>query len=240
MAHNRGPRMLVNRYLDRLRFHLDGYPAHDGWFGHAAYARYQPLPWLGRSGGVRAESTYTRWSAIKSALAELPRVRTARDIGCNAGFFTVSLALEGIDTVGIEPDPVFARTAQYAVRHVTPSTGSIWNLELRPSNVGLLPSADVTVFLSVWHHFVRLHGLPAATDMLQAIWKTTNVALFFESGEDDVPQSFGLPEMAPTPREWLADFLARECETGLVSFLGEHEGFYGRPRSLFAIVRPSV
>jgi hypothetical protein len=240
MAHRHGRRMLVNRYLDRLRFFLDGYPAQDGLLGHAAYTRYQPLPWLGRGGGVRAQSTYTRWSAIESALADLPRARTARDIGCNAGFFTVSLALQGIDTVGIEPDPVFARTAQYVVRQVAPSKGSIWSLELRPSNISLLPSTDITVFLSVWHHFVRLHGLSAATEMLRTIWGTTRLALFFESGEDDVPKSFGLPEMTPTPREWLAAFLARECETGVVLSLGEHEGFYGAPRTLFAVVREPV
>jgi hypothetical protein len=231
-------RVALNDWLDRARFYIDGYPSKASRLGSVAYTRYQPLPWVGRPSGARAESTYSRWRAIESALSNYPeKPRTARDLGCNAGFFTISLALEGIETVGIDPDPVFVRTAQYAIDRARADSASVWRLAIRPTNVSLLPTADVTIFLALWHHFVRLFGLKAAEEMLHEIWNGTRMAMFFETGEDDMPQSFGLPRMAPTPREWIHELLVKHCEGGVVRHLGTHTGFYGTPRNLYAVLR---
>lgn len=114
-------------------------------------------------------------------------------------------------------------------------------VEIDPGSVEILPSADVVVFLSLWHHFVRLHGLDAATAMLRSIWEHTRGVLFFDTGEDEMPEDWGLPRMEPDPETWLARFLAETCSGGTVVHLGRHAAADadGRPaeRNLFAVVR---
>ncbi|WP_217240864.1 hypothetical protein [Streptomyces sp. AC555_RSS877] len=65
--------------------------------------------------------------------------------------------------------------------------------------------------------------------------------MFFDSGEDEMPATFGLPPMVPTPDAWLTDYLQNHCSGARIEHLGRHRAFdaAGLPtdRALFAAIR---
>jgi hypothetical protein len=242
----RGARRVVARgpadtVLDWLRFRLDTFPR-SGPLAKLSPVGYQPLPWAGVDGGRRADGSRSRWRAISELLDELGDVRTAVDVGANVGFFAIHLAERGINTVAIESDPVAYRTALYALKRAGVEGAAVMTLRVAPDTVDLVPHADATVFLSVWHHFVQEHGLDQANRMFRSIWERTHRVLVFDTGEEEMPPEFGLPAMKPDAATWLAGLLAEICPEGEVRRLGEHDAFdaEGRPvrRHLFAVVRP--
>jgi hypothetical protein len=113
--------------------------------------------------------------------------------------------------------------------------------ELRPDTVELLPATDCTILLSVWHHLVHEQGLESATDLLGALWERTGKVMFFDTGGEEMPDSYGLPRMLPDARAWLTDYLTGTCAEGRIEHLGDHRAFDadGLPteRALFAVIR---
>jgi hypothetical protein len=94
----------------------------------------------------------------------------------------------------------------------------------------------------VWHHIVRARGLAYATQLVASLWEKTERILFFETGEDEMPASWGLPALEPDARTWLAGYLGRTCPDASIIHLGCHDAGIdngGRPaaRNLFAVVR---
>jgi hypothetical protein len=114
-------------------------------------------------------------------------------------------------------------------------------LELREDTVAMVPPGDCSVFLSVWHHLVRDAGLSGATAITGRLWERTGKVMFFDTGEDEMPEAFGLPAMTPDPRSWLTRYLAETCPGSEVRHLGTHAAFDadGEPcrRNLFAVIR---
>jgi len=232
----------VDGWLDYLRLRFDAFPRAPQ-FHHLSQVHYQPMPILGMNDAGRAEGTVTRWGAIAETISRIGLERgTAVDIGANTGFFTIGLARMGFATLAIEPMPSAYRTALYAIRraNLTEQAG-VAVMTVTPDNLGLLPTADVVLFLSLWHHFVMVHGVDEATAMLEAIWSKTERLLFFESGEAEMPSSYGLPPFEPDATTWLADLLARACPGGTVEHLGLHQAFDAdrrlAERNLFVVVR---
>src|SRR5581483_12402316 len=78
---------------------------------------YQPVRELGSrfETADRAAGTSSRWAAMQPVIVELAP-KSAADVGCNAGWFTLQLGRMGISTVGIEGHPPYYRTALTAVR----------------------------------------------------------------------------------------------------------------------------
>jgi hypothetical protein len=216
--------------LDRLRFRIDTFP----------HGLYQPVPSLPARKTTRADGSESRWSAMLPIIRAQP-VESAVDIGACEGYFSIKLAAAGIPTIAIEGKPGNYRTALLAVRRSgTPKVG-VLALEVTPENVATLPSSDCVLCLSVWHHFVRSHGLDQATAMLETIWQQTRTVLFFDTGENEMTPDYGLPPMTPDPRSWLAAYLARTCAGARTEHLGVHRAFdpSGKPcrRNLFAVIR---
>jgi hypothetical protein len=116
-------------------------------------------------------------------------------------------------------------------------------MELTPTNVATLPASDCVLCLSIWHHFVRSHGLSQATAMLETIWQQARKVMFFDSGETEMTPDYRLPAMPPDPRSWLAEYLAQTCMGSRIEHLGRHRAFdpSGNPcqRNLFAVIRMS-
>src|SRR5512146_892795 len=114
-------------------------------------------------------------------------------------------------------------------------------MEINPRSVELLPHVDATLFLAVWHHFVQQFGLEAATAMLSQVWRRTATVLFFETGEQEMEATFGLPPMEPDPRTWLTEYLLTNCDGASVRHLGLHHaggsGEHVAWRNLFAVIR---
>jgi SAM-dependent methyltransferase len=223
-------RRTIDRPLDWLRFRLDTFPSLD----------YQPLPWLGVADAGRAVGTKTRWSEIERLAAELD-CRTGLDIGCNVGFFTFSLASRGSYTIGVEREAKFVRTFLYAQRRLHNPRSALLTLDLAPDTVSLLPSAQIVLFMSVWHHILREFGMEAARGILSAVWGHTQKALVFDTGESEMPPEYGLPPLEPSPAQWVENLLQSECKGGVVRHAGLHDAFdpEGRrcQRNLFVVTR---
>jgi hypothetical protein len=223
-------REAVDAVVDRLRFHIDTFP----------FGLYQPVSSLPGAQATRARGSETRWEAMRPVL-EATGVGSAVDIGACEGYFSLLLAETGVSTIALEGKPANYRTTLYAVRRSGLENIGVLALTLTPENVDLMPSADCVVCLSIWHHFVRVYGLKAATRMLQAIWAKTGIVMFFDTGETEMTPDYALPEMAPDPRSWLEDYLSRTCAGSRVEHLGLHRAFdpEGGPveRNLFAVLR---
>lgn len=68
-------------------------------------ATYQPLPWLGVTGGRRAVGSVRRFEAIRGHLNAIgERPRTVLDVGANVGFFSLSFAELGATAFAVEGD----------------------------------------------------------------------------------------------------------------------------------------
>jgi hypothetical protein len=215
--------------LDRLRFRIDTLPN----------GLYQPVRGL----PVRASRTTgseSRWSAMLPVIQD-QRVSSAVDIGACEGYFSLELAAVGIPTIAIESSPSNYRTALLAVRRNGARNVGVLAMEVTPENAFTLPAADCILCLSIWHHFVRSHGLGQATAMLESIWLQTRKVLFFDTGEIEMTPDYALPAMTPDPRSWLAAYLGQTCAGSRVQHLGAHRAFdpSGDPceRNLFAVIR---
>lgn len=246
-ALRRAARRIVRRRhiddpFDRLRFRIDTFPRR-GPLRRLAWVDYQPLPWLGLSDAERGEGTLSRWAEIRPWV-ERTGCGTALDLGCDRGFFAISMACSGLSVIGVEPDPPAQRTALFAMRRMNLANAGVLAMWISPATVDLLPSADAVLFLSLWHHLVLAHGLEHATGMLSAIWERSRKLMFFDTGESEMPPEYGLPAMTPTPREWLAGYLADACHGGEIVHCRTHDAYAPDgarcSRNLFAVIRASA
>jgi hypothetical protein len=231
--------------LDWARFRIDTFPRSVRWLQplrlpELQCATYQELPWVGLGAGRRAEATTMRWARMQPIVEQLG-VQSALDLGANVGWFTFTLARSGIPSIAVERDARFVRIGLYARKKLADPRASFLVMDLSPQNVRVLPPADCVLLLSVWHHVVRDNGLPTATALLSGAWERTRRVLFFESGEREMPASWGLPVMEPDAGSWLAGYLAETCEGAHVVHLGLHDalGPNNEPcrRNLFAAIR---
>lgn len=207
-------RSTVDRLIDRFRFRLDRFPSLD----------YQPLPWMGLPSARRAQGVATRWEVMEPIIRGAG-VETALDVGCNVGFFSISLAKMGVSTVGVEGYDKYFRLFQHTKRTLKLENLSCLDMYVSPKTVRLLAKTDCVLLLSVWHHFVKYYGFETATNMLGTIWNRADKLLFFESGEVEMTADWGLPSMAPTPEAFLREYLEVHCTGGTVEHLGSHKAF---------------
>jgi hypothetical protein len=228
-----GLRKPVDHALDQLRFWLDRNPLRS----------YQPVPVLGVNHAARDSGTQSRWEVMRPLILR-GGVQSAVDVGCDAGWFTLQLASEGIRTIGVEYDPPAYRTATVAARRSGLDNVGVLVMRVEPESVVLLPEVDCSLLLAVWHHVVREQGFNEATLVLRAVWERTNKVLFFETGESEMDASYSLPVMHSDAQSWITQYLGEHCEGGVIKHLGTHDAFTPdhRPcrRNLFAVTRPAV
>ena len=222
--------IIISKILDWIKFKLNTFPKPD----------YQPIPWLGIERARRSDGVQSRWKIIEQIVEEL-NVTTAIDIGCNSGYFPIALALKEIKTIGVESDSKYYDTMTYVVRHLKLKNVGMLQWEIGVENCELLPTADCIIFLAVWHHIVKFKGIEAASNMLSKLWNKTGKVLFFETGELEMPTSYKLPRMEPTPQKFLEVYLMKQCANAKIKHLGLHDAFApdGQKvlRNLFAVIR---
>lgn len=239
----RGP---LDDALDWARFRIDTFPRRIGLLRFLGLPEmygttYHALPWVGLKAGRRVDSTASRLEAMLPVVREL-EARSAIDIGANVGGFAFAFAGEGIRAIAVERVVRFVRIGLYARRKGGFDDASFLVMDINPTSVRQLPHADCTVYLSVWHHHVREFGLDGGSEILSALWERTDRVLFFETGEGEMPDSWGLPAgLRLDSRAWLTDYLRRTCEGSSVRHLGEHAALAPDEavvsRHLFALVR---
>ena len=197
---------------------------------------YQPIPGFDKFIAQRHQGTVERWSAIQHELGTL--AGSAIDIGCNTGFFTFQMARKGFLCMGIESEAL-----PYYVCNLAKEVGgfdnavfmrAIFNEDLAEK----LPTVDVTIYLSVFHHMVRRFGEEVATRSLMQLMRKTRRVMFFETGQSDenvASWSKYLPEMTPNPREWIKNYF-QSLGASQVKYLGEYNNHLSPvKRCLFAV-----
>lgn len=206
--------ILQEKLIDPLQFRYDVFPR----------LGYQPLPSIGKHKAKRSAGTIERWDIIEKRI-EGTDIKTALDVGCQVGFFSLALAAKGIPTLGVDSEDRFVRIARYVARKTKTENIGFLAMLVSPDTVNLLPEADLVLVLSIWHHWVRSFGIERATEILERIWGQCRTTMFFETGEDEMPDAYGLPRMEPTPHEWLEVYLTRTCPGSTVEHLGQFRAF---------------
>ena len=164
------------------------------------------------------------------------------DIGCNIGFFVLSLAQRGGICVGVDAagKQILAAKAIAALNKAKNAT--FVHTAVTPENVFTLPRCDLVLCLSVFHHWVRVFGKDAACRMLQIVAEHTGRYLVFETGQPDevgARWAYELEFMHPDADTWAQVFL-REAGFAEVHNLGTFPtSVSNTPRHLFLAVRAS-
>lgn len=202
------------------------------------YQAYQPLPWIGKGSKKRDESSVSRLELVNSFLEFKEPTKTMKDIGSNLGYFVFSFAERGCFGIGLEVQRENVEIAQFVQRSVAIENVAFANFNLTSQTSPNLPSTNVTIFFSVWHHLVVFQGYDAAIKMLKDVWASTDKVLFFESGEDSEIAALNISE---PPRDWLRSVLEECCPSSKIQVLGttsmgEHKAT-DKGRTLFAVER---
>lgn len=231
-------RQNCHEMLGRLIFKLDT----TKYFFDTPKFDYQPLPWVGiNNAQIRGEATYDRWEAIKPAIPS--NAATLKDVGCCVGFFCHKASEElKLFSIGIDSDSRFIRIARHVANSKFNSSDETFlELAINPRNVSLIPDTDITILFSVWHHWVYDFGLDSATQMLKETWRSTNMVLFFESGEEEIQEEFNI-DFNGNAKLWLVEYLARELVDSQVDVIGdfesgkyEHYRIQNHSRTVFAV-----
>ncbi|MBI4616140.1 MAG: hypothetical protein HY720_21165 [Planctomycetes bacterium] len=82
-------------------------------------------------------------------------------------------------------------------------------LEVTPVSAEALPSFDVVLCLSVFHHWVKHHGEPGARRIVGPLAARTKRHSVFETGQPDEDAAWApnVSFMLPDPRSWIEGFL---------------------------------
>jgi tRNA (mo5U34)-methyltransferase len=99
-----------------------------------------------------------KWSDLAPALPQDLSGWTALDIGCNAGFYSIQLAMRGARVTGIDREPHFLEQARWAVREF--GLGDrIRLLQMQVYDLARLSETfDLVLFMGVFYH-LRYAGL---------------------------------------------------------------------------------
>ena len=97
------------------------------------------------------------------------------DIGCAEGGLTARFAEQGLFSIGIERRAHTVATAR-AAHSNRPNVGFV-EFETTPKTVGALPSVDVVLLLTVYHHWIAEFGWENAETMLASVAENCNKLL---------------------------------------------------------------
>ena len=198
---------------------------------------YQPLPDCGFTTSKRGDATLERWKLLHADISQHGYTGSALDIGCNIGFFAWKLSSMGFLAIGLDHNPNNSFYSLTAQRYHRKSNICFITADLNPSSVHLLPDVDVTVFFSVWHHWIGMYGLDESQKMLQQLFKRTKSVLYFETGEDTELDKLNIPR--DKSFDWVLNQLETNCPESTIELLGATDSGQHlsglNPRHLFAV-----
>ena len=172
---------------------------------------YHPTPFTGRVRirSHRVRGTLERWRAIESFLVGR-KPSSILDIGCHTGFFSLALAKQGHVCLGVDIN----KRALYAAELIKKIDGadqaSFMHFPISLESISRLPTFDITICLSVFHHWASQFGTDEAMAIMRSVAEHTKDLLFFETAQtNNCSDKYRkvLPAMGKNPRVWLEGFL---------------------------------
>jgi len=127
-----------------------------------------------------------RWEFIQSHIGE--HDDTLLDIGSAEGFFTANASKYGLASLGIEISPERIDIARS--RYGYPENLGFFALEITPENIDQLPQFDITLFMSVYQHWMRSYGVEEAKTMLKTICGLSNKVIIELPGNQFLPLNY--------------------------------------------------
>lgn len=186
--------------------------------------KYQPL--YGFAGNQGDRPSQDRWDVIKP---HLPKGRySTLDVGSQFGFFTLSAAQAGGACIGVERVWQYRAVADALARQNKLSNAAFLHMELNAETAKGLPGTDLTICLSVYHHWVLDWKFAGADEILSTLCQKTQ-RLVFETGQsDETDQSFAqhMGFMGGDCKKWLEDYLRSKGFTK-ITHLGEFSTHLG-------------
>ena len=148
-----------------------------------------------------------RWNAFSPYLPTNPS--PVLDIGCNIGYFSFKCAEQGRFVFGVE-----SHISNILICNAIKSKTGMDNCTfikqfIDDKFITQIPSFDVVIHLSVFHHWVKQHGLEKATEMMKSLTQNTS-CLVFETGQSTEAGSQWakvLDFMGENPELWIENFL---------------------------------
>lgn len=122
---------------------------------------------------------HDRWEFIESYFDQ--EDETLLDIGCADGFFTMKAVEYGLNSIAIDVEKDRIKTTRQRLPDNSKATVVLKYLD--PENIEDLPSTDVTLLLTVHHHWVRHFGRKNATKMLKSIASKTDLLIYEPPGD---------------------------------------------------------
>jgi len=169
---------------------------------------YQPDPFAKKYKLCR--DTNDRYDAILSNIDNYPE--SLIDFGCNKGFFVLKAAEKGSFSIGVDHD-WFEIIWAKAVAHKNNIKKALFmNAEIDLNFVNKMPSFDMVVCTSIFHHWVRIYGKESAFNMMRVIASRTNKYLVFETGQYNEISTRWYKELS---------FMGNDCDKWVVEFLSE-------------------
>ena len=200
---------------------------------------YQPVSMDGKVLSTGERECSDRWQIISDVLAQ--GADTVLDLGCAEGYFVSRAAKEyRCFAVGIDADVRRLTVAQdLNVINKNEYAGFMYanvNLEF----IRKLPQFDVVIFLAVLHHVMYEHGVDHARELMTCIRAKTKKTLVFEMGQSNERSMYWaslLPDMGPSPHEWIKEFLL-SCGFSKADRVGETDAYRSNSKRGIFVARP--
>lgn len=116
-----------------------------------------------------------RWELVKGHVEE--EDSTVLDIGCAEGHLTARFAELGLMAIGIERHAHSVTSARAS--NGTQSNLGFLQYDVTPETIDSVPSVDIVLLLTVYHHWVTEFGWEKAEEMMRVLGEKCN-KLFFE------------------------------------------------------------
>jgi len=130
--------------------------------------------------GTRVDFEH-RWELLRERITGADQ--SLLDIGCAEGHLTARFAELSLMSIGIERQSHTVSSARQSNRAV--SNLGFLQYEITPESVHSLPTVDVVLLLTVYHHWVREYGWEQAEAMLRSLRGKCN-KLFFEMPDQEI------------------------------------------------------
>jgi len=168
---------------------------------------YQPNPFINT--GIDLNNSYARYKDITINI-EAENISLI-DLGCNRGFFPLIFAKNHkLITSGVDHDWFELEYAKSMALKEDIGEAVFFHSEIDLSFLHRMPSYDLVICTSIFHHWVKNFGEETAFEMMEIIASKTKKYLVFETGqsnENDTTWFKKLSFMGDDPESWIKDYL---------------------------------